>query len=286
MDRWKDKLTKGLDIAKEKVGKGKFAHHSSTSETPLTLIKGVEHAKEKMEHLKIQEKVSNLKEHVGLGKIYEVNGKRYKARKLLGEGGFGYVFLVNDEYGGTYAMKQILASTKEQLDSTKNEIAVMKALPIHKNIVKMEDAASYRSQRVNGYEFYIIMEFCPGNVVDYMNGKLPGRFSEDEIYNIFQGVCDAVEVLHNREEPIAHRDIKVENVLISSDHNFKLCDFGSSTIKTYKPENERERNIAEDDIQKNTTMQYRAPEMIDLYRKHLINEKVDIWVTLLINIYI
>jgi hypothetical protein len=35
------------------------------------------------------------------------------------------------------------------------------------------------------------------------------------------------------------------------------------------------------EIQKHTTLQYRAPEMIDLYQQKLISEKVDIWVSLL-----
>ncbi len=82
-----------------------------------------------------------------------------------------------------------------------------------------------------------------------MNTRIPGRFTESEIWSIFSDVCEALEVLHNREEPIAHRDVKVENVLVQ-DNVYKLCDFGSATTKTYKPENERERSIAEDDIQK------------------------------------
>jgi serine/threonine protein kinase len=42
-----------------------------------------------------------------------------------------------------------------------------------------------------------------------MNARLPGRFTEDEIWSIFNDVCVGVEFLHNREEPIAHRDLKV-----------------------------------------------------------------------------
>ena len=37
-------------------------------------------------------------------------------------------------------------------------------------------------------------------------------------------------------------------------------------------------NEIEEDISKNTTLQYRAPEMVDLYMQKEINEKVDIWV--------
>ena len=39
--------------------------------------------------------------------------------------------------------------------------------------------------------------------------------------------------MHMQQPAIAHRDIKPENVLLGVDNNWKLCDFGSSTCKTY-----------------------------------------------------
>lgn len=68
-----------------------------------------------------------------------------------------------------------------------------------------------------------------------------------------------------------------ENVLKSQDGQWKLCDFGSCSNTRYDCSQERERARAEDDIQRNTTLQYRSPEMVDLYRKQLISEKADIW---------
>lgn len=46
-----------------------------------------------------------------------------------------------------------------------------------------------------------------------------------------------------------HNNIQLENILIDNGI-YKLCDFGSATTKTYKCENERDRAIAEEDIQK------------------------------------
>jgi AP2-associated kinase len=73
------------------------------------------------------------------------------------------------------------------------------------------------------------------------------------------------------------RETQVENVLLTR-NTFKLCDFGSCTTKTYFPQTSSEMSRAEDDINRNTTMSYRSPEMLDLYRHQLINEKADIWV--------
>lgn len=70
----------------------------------------------------------------------------------------------------------------------------------------------------------------------------------------------------------------MENVLIHESGVYKLCDFGSCRAKPMKVGTKQEMTQAEEEIQKFTTMAYRAPEMIDLYSGKPINERVDIWV--------
>lgn len=87
--------------------------------------------------------------------------------------------------------------------------------------------------------------------------------------------------LHQQQPPIIHRDIKLENVLLSKDKgSFKLCDFGSATTTVWKPGETAPVAACEEEIQKYTTPMYRAPEMVDLYTKKPITEKSDIWVGL------
>eukprot|EP00027_Filamoeba_sp_ATCC50430_P008306 CAMPEP_0168559528 /NCGR_PEP_ID=MMETSP0413-20121227/10573_1 /TAXON_ID=136452 /ORGANISM="Filamoeba nolandi, Strain NC-AS-23-1" /LENGTH=1251 /DNA_ID=CAMNT_0008590765 /DNA_START=31 /DNA_END=3786 /DNA_ORIENTATION=+ len=225
----------------------------------------------------IEDKVGKLKEAAVMGRVFDINGRQYRTKKLLGEGGFGYVYLAQDAMGQNVALKQLMVNSKDQMEQAKNEQQIWAALPPHKNIVQLIDSCVARGP--NGEtQMLFVMELCSGGVLDLMNQRLQAnqRFREDEVLAIFNDVCDAVEVMHSQNPPIVHRDLKVENVLISN-HNYKLCDFGSATTKTYKPENERDRATVEYDVQKNTTMDYRAPEMIDLYRKDLINEKADIW---------
>jgi len=65
---------------------------------------------------------------------------------------------------------------------------------------------------------------------------------------------------------------------LGADRRFKLCDLGSATDQAVKATNAASMVAIEEDIQKHTTLQYRAPEMIDLYSKWPIDERVDIWV--------
>ena len=58
---------------------------------------------------------------------------------------------------------------------------------------------------------------------------------------------------------------------------WKLCNFGSTSTNHKRFEKPEEMGIEEDNIRKYTTPAYRAPEMWDLLRRELINEKVDIW---------
>ncbi|XP_065634957.1 uncharacterized protein LOC112016777 [Quercus suber] len=71
--------------------------------------------------------------------------------------------------------------------------------------------------------------------------------------------------------------MKAENLLLGSDGVWKLCDFGSTSTNHKRFGKSEEMGIEEDNIRKHTTPAYRAPEMWDLFRRELINEKVDIW---------
>jgi AP2-associated kinase len=55
--------------------------------------------------------------------------------------------------------------------------------------------------------------------------------------------------------------LKAENLLLSSDGQWKLCDFGSVSTNHKIFERAEEMGIEEDNIRKYTTPTYRAPEV-------------------------
>jgi cyclin G-associated kinase len=103
----------------------------------------------------------------------------------------------------------------------------------------------------------------------------------EQVIQIYYQICQGVKHMHKQEPPIIHRDLKVENCLLTSTGFIQLCDFGSATTKVYLPDETwsvKKRDYVEDEMTKVTTPMYRAPEMLDTYNNHPINEQVDIWV--------
>lgn len=145
----------------------------------------------------------------------------------------------------------------------------------HKNIIGYVDSSI--TQQSNGvYEVLLLMPYCKTHILGMMNARLGTGFSEEEVLQIFCDVADAVSRLHHCQTPIVHRDLKVENILLNDMGNYVLCDFGSATGKVLDPQVHGVTAV-EEEIQKYTTLSYRAPEMVDLYAGRKITTKADIW---------
>ncbi|KAG0283386.1 hypothetical protein BGZ96_012239 [Linnemannia gamsii] len=206
--------------------------------------------------------------------------------RYIAEGGFAHVYvgsILNNGVivsGFPVVIKRIAVPDKERLAVVNSEIETMKRLGKHKNIVEYMDSCMGKLEH-GGYEVLILMEYCGGGpVIDLMNRRLQHRLTEPEILKIFSNVCEAVAYLHYCDPPILHRDIKVENILLSN-NDYKLCDFGSATTNILRgdniPRNVKDIQLLEEEINNHTTLQYRAPEMLDLYMRKGIDEKIDIW---------
>ncbi|KAJ4414078.1 Ark- serine/threonine protein kinase [Neurospora sp. IMI 360204] len=219
------------------------------------------------------------------GTKIQCGSHRVVIQKYLSEGGFAHVYLVKlpAAVNGTdlAVLKRVAVPDKEALRGMRTEVETMKRLKGHKAIVTYIDSHASEMRGTGGYEVFLLMEYCNGGgLIDFMNTRLQHRLTEPEILNIFSDVAEGVACMHYLKPPLLHRDLKVENVLINmigSVRKFKLCDFGSAASPRPAPTTVTECRLVDEDIQKHTTMQYRSPEMVDVYRKQPIDEKSDIW---------
>ncbi|CDY12158.1 BnaC04g11880D [Brassica napus] len=177
-----------------------------------------------------------------------------------------------------YALKHMVCNDDESLELVMKEISVLKSLRGHPNVVTLY-AHGILDMGRGKKEALLAMEFCGKSLVEVLEsrGGGAGYFEEKQALAVFRDVCNAVFAMHCQSPRIAHRDLKAENLLLSSDGQWKLCDFGSVSTNHKVFERAEEMGIEEDNIRKHTTPGYRAPEMWDLFRREVISEKVDIW---------
>jgi serine/threonine-protein kinase len=143
----------------------------------------------------------------------------YRIVEFLGAGGMGEVYLAEHNKIGRRAAVKVLTqavAAEGLLDRFFNEARIQASLH-HPNIATLYDFIE-----VNGQ---------PGIIMEYVDGQTlaervrpKGPLPLGETVYIFQAVVEAVAYIHNYG--IVHRDIKSNNIKISTDGQVKLLDFG------------------------------------------------------------
>ncbi|XP_052600834.1 putative sperm motility kinase W [Peromyscus californicus insignis] len=181
--------------------------------------------------------------------------KDFRILTSLASGGFGEVKLACHLPTHTQVAVKVLEKEKNSLARINTEVEILQSVE-HRNIVHFFHVVDTSSTT------YLIMEYFSGKDLDMFLGDRD-FLKEDEVRPIFQQVVSGVHFLH--EKRIAHRDIKLENILIDGAGNVKLCDFGMS------------RQLAEGQMLEEFcgTLVYLAPEI--LARKPYDGLEGDMW---------
>ena len=154
-----------------------------------------------------------LKEGVILGERYEIISR-------IGSGGMADVYKAKDhKLNRMVAVKVLKPEFREDktfIRKFRTEAQAAAGLS-HPNIVNVYDVGEDRGV------YYIVMELVEGiTLKDYIDRK--GKLSVKEATSIAIQVSLGLEAAHNRN--IVHRDVKPQNIIISTDGKVKLSDFG------------------------------------------------------------
>jgi len=148
----------------------------------------------------------------------------YHLEKLLGEGGMGAVYLASradQEFDKKVAIKLIRRGPGSDalLGRFLKERQILAGME-HPNIARLLDGGTDNGRP------YLVMDYIEGERLDHYCDQrrltLPGRL------RLFRKVCAAVNYAH--QHLVVHRDLKPTNVLVSSDGEPKLLDFGIATV--------------------------------------------------------
>jgi len=188
-------------------------------------------------------------------------GTTYRVGKELGRGQFGITYMCEHiESGHKFAVKTVKKKSLTSIDSiedTKREVAILKRLSGHENIVELEGVYEDESY------IHIVMELCAGGeLFDKIIAK--GHYAEKDASILVQQMLNVVAECHLNG--VIHRDLKPENFLFkdqSDQSPIKAIDFGLSEF--FDP-----RTIFKDVV---GSAYYVAPEVL----KRNYGPPADIW---------
>jgi serine/threonine kinase 16 len=133
----------------------------------------------------------------------KINGRSFKILRLLGEGGFSYVYLVQSPGDPTlYALKKIRCPFgEESVSLALKEVEAYRLFAPHPNIIHAIDHAveTDRGGDAGSKTVYILLPYYRrGNLQDAINANLVNRarFPERRLMILFLGVCRALKAMH------------------------------------------------------------------------------------------
>jgi predicted Ser/Thr protein kinase len=151
------------------------------------------------------------------GKILQ---QRYRIDKQIGQGGMGAVYVATDErFGSTVAIKETLCMDDNYRKAIEREARLLNSLK-HTALPRVSD----HFLEENGQ--FLVMEYIPGEDLSFMLERDLKPFSVDQVLEWADQLLDALDFLHNQQNPVIHRDIKPQNLKIASRGQIILLDFG------------------------------------------------------------
>ncbi|XP_059426290.1 aurora kinase B-like [Carassius carassius] len=177
--------------------------------------------------------------------------------RALGKGKFGSVYLARERQTKFILALKVLF--KKQLEKAGVEHQLRREVEIqshlrHPNILRLY-GYFHDTARV-----YLILEFAPKGEL-YGELQRCGTFDDQRSATYIMELADALSYCHSKD--VIHRDIKPENLLLGSNGELKIADFGWSV---HTPSSRRSTLCG--------TLDYLPPEMIE-GKTH--DEKVDLW---------
>lgn len=243
-----------------------------------------------------------------------LNGRRLSVVKLLGEGGFAYVYLVEDQRNHElYALKKIRCPFgAESVANAMREVNACKRFKSTPLVISSVDSMVKQDQDGTKTVYLLLPYYAKGSLQDLINDNAINSqsFSEQEIIHYSLGVAQAIRAMHHHRElgtvshdgeaeddrlldnqdegsqtsvplgeivPYAHRDIKPANVMLDDHQRLVLMDLGSVSKARIHVQDRQQALELQDQAAEHCTLPYRAPELLNVRANTTIDERVDVW---------
>jgi len=213
--------------------------------------------------------------------VISIKGRKFVIDRLLGEGGFAFVYKVVDPYNSQkFAIKKLLCQTDDSISGAKKELEVFQHFK-HRNLLHLLDHEMKQSIRIHGaQELYLLLPlYSQGTLQDVLDAikTAPDKgFSSKQILTLFLSACNGLKELHSHNPPQCHNDIKPGNMMIGKDELI-LFDFGSVGAARHQITSRREALVIQEWSDSHCTPLFKAPELFNVTSDAVLDERTDIW---------
>ena len=145
---------------------------------------------------------------------------RYRIIRQLGQGGMGAVYeAIDQRLDTTVALKETLFADERLRKQFEREARLLARLH-HPALPRVSDHFS------EGDGQFLVMQYIPGDDLSEMMTRKNGPFPADQVMTWADQLLDALDYLHTQDPQIVHRDIKPQNLKLTSRGQIILLDFG------------------------------------------------------------
>lgn len=145
---------------------------------------------------------------------------RYRIVRQLGQGGMGAVYeAIDQRLDTTVALKETLFSEERLRKQFEREARLLARLH-HPALPRVSDHFSESDGQ------FLVMQFIPGDDLSEMMNRKRGPFPMGQVLTWADQLLDALDYLHTQDPQIVHRDIKPQNLKLTSRGQIILLDFG------------------------------------------------------------
>ncbi|KAF8141631.1 Pkinase-domain-containing protein [Boletus edulis] len=200
------------------------------------------------------------------GKTFHVE-KRWKLVREMGSGAYGVVVSAADEISHETVAIKLVTRVFEKVQLAKRalrEITLLRHFANHENITGLIDVDAISP---DFQEIYIFMEPMEADLHQII--KSGQTLSNEHVQYFLYQILRGMKYIHSAS--VIHRDLKPGNLLVNSDCELKICDFGLSRGFDAIPDEHTSGYLTE----YVATRWYRAPEIMLAFRGY--TTAIDVW---------
>jgi len=210
---------------------------------------------------------------------------RYRPLRQVGAGAYGVVASAEDLAGGKVAIKKVTHVLGDLIDAKRvlREVKLMRHLGVHENVVRLVDLEPESASASSLRDLYIVTQLFDTDLhhILYSKQRLTAAHISYFVYQTMRGL----KYIHSAG--VLHRDLKPSNLLVNSNCDLAICDFGlargfspqplagagaSAPLQSALPESPPLACCMTEYV---VTRWYRAPEVI--LGSHTYGAGVDVW---------